>query len=107
MPELTKDADKLICCLYREYLEKRKSGISKADAKEFEGNFYKNVKVLSNWNSSDVSETLQELHGKKLLKKNVLGDFSLNDEAIIYMENRFKNGLNEVMDFISNLPLMP
>ncbi len=105
MPELTKDADKLICCIYKEYLEKCKSGMSKSQAKEFDGNFYLNVKTLSKWNSADVSDTLQELHDKKLILKNVIGDFKLLDSAITYMENRFKNGLSEVMDFISSLPL--
>ena len=105
MPELTKDADKVICCIYKEYLEKRKSGISKSEAKEFDGNFYLNIKALSKWNSADVSDTLQELHDKELIKKNIIGDFDLSDSAIVYMENRFKNGLSEVMDFISSLPL--
>lgn len=101
MPELTKDAEKVICCIYKEYLEKRKSGISKSQAKEFDGNFYRNVNALSKWNDADVSDTIQELHDKKLIKKNVMGDFSLLDSAVIYMENRFKNNLNEITDFIS------
>lgn len=105
MRELTKDADKVICCIYKEYLEKRKSGISKSEAKKFDGNFYREVKALSKWDSVDVSDTLQELHNKEYIKKNILGNFSLLDSAVVYMENRFKNGLNEVMDFISDLPL--
>lgn len=107
MTELTKDADKLICYIYKEYLERRKSGISKSEAKEFEGNFYSNIKALSKWNSADMSDTLQELHDKKYIKKNVLGDFSLLDSSVVYMENRFKNGLSDVMDFISSLPSLP
>ena len=105
MPELTKDADKLICCIYKEYPERRKSGMSKSQSKEFNGNFYLNVKALSKWNSSDVSDTLQELHSNGLIKKNVIGDFYLLDSAITYMEKRFKNGLSEVMDFISKFPI--
>lgn len=101
MLELTKDADKVICCIYKEYLEKRKSGMSKSQAKEFDGNFYRNVKALSKWNDADVSDTLQELHDKKLIFKNVFGDFELLDSAVTYMENRFKKGLEEITDFIS------
>ncbi len=101
MAELTKDADKLICCIYKEYLEKRKSGVSKSQSKEFDGNFYLNVKTLSRWNSADISDTLQELHDKELIFKNVIGDFELLDSAISYMENRFKKGLEEITDFIS------
>lgn len=105
MQKLTNDADKLICCIYKEYLEKRKSGISKPEAKEFDGNFYRNIKALSKWNDADISDTLQELHDKEFIKENILGDFSLLDSTVVYMENRFKNGLSEVMDFISSLPL--
>ena len=101
MPELTKDADKVICCIYRKYLERRKSGMPKSQAKEFDGNFYLNVKALSKWNSADISDTLQELHNKELIKKNVIGDFNLLDSAVTYMENRFKKGLEEITDFIS------
>ena len=35
--ELTKDADKLVCILYKSYLEKRKVGFSKGRAREFGG----------------------------------------------------------------------
>lgn len=101
MPELTKDADKVICCIYKEYLERRKSGMSKSESKEFDGNFYLNAKALSKWNSADISDILQELHDKQLIKKNVIGDFDLLDSAITYMENRFKKGLKEITDFIS------
>lgn len=101
MADLTKDADKLICCIYKEYLEKRKSGNSKSDAKEFESDFYLSIKSISDWNSDDISDTLQELKNAGFLKMYITNDFSLNDEAIIYMENRFKNGLAELTDFIS------
>lgn len=106
MRELTKDADKLICCIYKEYLEKRKSGISKPEAKKFDGNFYKDIKALSNWSSQDISDTLEELKKKEYIARNILGEITLTDESIIYMENRFKDGLKEVMDFISSLPLI-
>lgn len=101
MADLTKDADKIICCIYKEYLERRKSGRSKSDAKEFEANFYQNIKSISNWDSDDISDTLHELKNVGFLKMYITGDFSLNNEAIVYMENRFKNGLAELTDFIS------
>ena len=47
MSGLTKDADKIICCIYKEYLERRKSESSKSEAKEFEANFY--GKPLQKW----------------------------------------------------------
>lgn len=38
--ELTKDAQKLVALLYKSYLERRKSGMSKANAKFFEPSEY-------------------------------------------------------------------
>ena len=58
---MTKDADKLICCIYKNYLERRKSGISKSDSKYFEDNFYKSDKYLSSWSNDDIADTLEEL----------------------------------------------
>lgn len=37
---LTRDADALICVLYKSYLEDRKAGMSRADARFFEGSNY-------------------------------------------------------------------
>jgi hypothetical protein len=107
MSELTKDADKVICYIYKEYLERRKSGMSKSEAKRFKMDFYQNIKVLSKWSDDDVSDTLRELHSKEFIKREISGSFSLLDSAITYMENRFKKGLSEVMDFISSLPSIP
>lgn len=47
MPELTKDADKMICIVYKMYLEKIKSGMSKVASNAFEEDFYKSDKLLS------------------------------------------------------------
>lgn len=101
--ELTKDADKLICCIYKEYLEKRKSGNSKVDSKNFSSDFYKNIKVISSWNSADISDTLRELKTAGFIKLYLHGSFVLNDNAIIYMENRFKAGITEVTKYIADL----
>lgn len=101
MPELTKDAEKLICCIYKEYLEKHKSGIPKSKAKRFGINFYQDIKSLSKWSSEDISDTLQELHQNGYIKQDISGGFFLLDSAVVYMENRFKKGLEEITDFIS------
>ncbi len=101
MVELTKDADKLLCCIYKQFLERRKSGFSKFDAKSFESDFYVTDKNISSWNDDDVSDTLLELGRAKYIRLFLGRDFDLEDAAIVYMENRFKNGLLEVTDFIS------
>lgn len=101
MVELTKDADKLLCCAYKMYLERRKSGSSKDVAKEFEKDFYLSDKHLCNWQDDDVLDTIYELYKADLIRVDIAGNFALKPSAIIYMENRFKNGLNEITDFVS------
>lgn len=101
--QLSKDADKVVCCIYKEYLERRKSGIAKRNATHFDANFYSHDKKLSGWNRDDFLETIAELKRAGLLSMYIGGAFAINENLIIYMENRFKNGLNEVADFISKL----
>ena len=101
--ELPKAADKLCCGTYKSYLAQRKAGISKANAKHFAFDFYKEIPVLSLWSEDDIDETLNELKRAGFIKKYIDGGFQLQDSFIIYMENRFKNGLTEVTDFISKL----
>lgn len=98
---LTKDSDKLACLVYKKYLEKRKSGESKANAKHFNHNFYSDIKQLSDWHTDDIDETINELKHAGFVKKYIDGGFVLLDDFIIYMENRFKNGIIEVTDFIA------
>ncbi len=99
--ELTKDADKMICCIYKTFLQQRKNGISKAAAREFKENYFSTNKNFSSWVEEDLEETLLELGRAGLVKIYIGGNFELTDVGIIYMESRFKNGLVEITDFIT------
>ena len=98
---MTKDADKMLCCLYRTYLNRIKAGNSKTSSKDFKAEYIESDEVLSKWHPDDVFATRNELKRAGYLTVNIIGNFRLTDEAITYMENRFKNGLNEVIDFIT------
>ena len=100
---MTKDADKLLCCVYKTYLERRNSCMSKEDSRYFENDFYKSDSHLSSWSYDDIDDTLNELKRIGYVKKSVTGSFELLDESVEYMENRFKNGLTEVLDIISKI----
>lgn len=100
---LTKDSDKLACIIYKEYLNRRKSGESKANAKRFNYNFHSAIKSLSDWHIDDIDETINELKRANFVKKYIDGGFVLLDDFIIYMENRFKNDIIGVTDFLSKL----
>lgn len=99
--EFSKDGYKLACIIYKEYLNKRKNGVSKLESKYFGYNFYKDIPELKSENEDDIDATLSELNHAGFLEKYVDGGFKILDEGIIYMENRFKNGIGELIDIIS------
>lgn len=98
---ITKDSEKIICYIYKMYLERRKNGESKAESRRFEIDFYKSDKDLSKWYDSDISDCILELARNGYIKVYIGGDFDILDQTIVYMENRFKNGLSDVLDLIS------
>ncbi len=106
--DITRESEKILCCLYKIYLERRKNGISKATAREFENSVLQEDKHLSKIDHETISECLSELKDNGYLWINIWDDFKIEDKSIIYMENRFKNGLDEVVDALSKLiPLVP
>lgn len=104
MEQLSKEADKLICILYKEYLERIKKSISKRNSKMFSGSEYVHESIISKWSVEDIDEICRELSRKGYIECFYGGGsvqhFHLLDDAIVYMENRFKNGLKEVMETV-------
>lgn len=101
MQTITKDADKLACSLYKTYLSRRHDGIDKTNAKYYSYSEIKSLKPFDTWNDDDMKATIAELSRAGLGKMYLGCSFMANDAFIVYMENRFKNGLKEVSDFIS------
>ena len=101
MNALTNDADKLICQLYKAYLEKRKNGVDKLNSMHFSFPEIKTLKPFSQWSDSDVKSAIAEVSRAGFGTMYFDGGFMANDQFITYMENRFKNGLSEVVDFIT------
>lgn len=98
---LSKDADKSLCLIYKEYLARRKNNISKDSARMFQSTSFD--ALFPDINRRDFMSDLSELKRNNFIKMFTEGSFELNAEAVIYMENRFKNGLTDVVDFISKL----
>lgn len=103
--DLTKDSEKLICLLYKDYLEKHKSGLSKSSSNSFGSSHDIHERLCPDWIFEDVDDTCRELSRAGLLHclwaDNIAYHVTLSDSGIIYMENRFKNGLLGVVDFLS------
>lgn len=99
--EMTKDAAKMLGILYKSYMSRRKDGESKRNARRFEDEYFSTEAPFSAMNSSDINDTRLELGCRGLLKNYIAGDCELTDDAIVYLENRFKNGLTDVLSFLS------
>lgn len=109
---LTKDAEKLICVVYKSYLEKRKNGITKANAKNLGNSHLIHEQFFPKWLFKDVDDTCRELSRAGLLDckwaNNTGYLVRISDKGILYLENRFKNGLKEVIEFLAGiLPSIP
>lgn len=101
--KLTKDADKMLCEIYAAYMKRRAGGTPKRAAKDFADQKQWPSEYSAEWNSEDGSESLAELKRVGMIKLYLYDGFCLNDEAIIYMENRFKNGASEVLDWLGKV----
>ena len=89
--KLTKDADKLICLIYEDYLFRREHGVSKASAKAYAETTDWPKSLTDEFSRDDVRDTLRELkaagfvwwilsnissyclHGKSISKRNFPG----------------------------------
>lgn len=103
MISLTKDADKLICLIYREFLLRREQGVAKRQAKDFAEPRKWPASFQANFCSDDLPEILTELKHAGLVKRYIYGGFQLEDAGIIYMEQRFPNGISEVLDWLGKI----
>lgn len=103
--ELSKDAQKLIHLMYKNYLEKRHSGLPKSDATVFGSSQDIHDNLLPDWIIEDINETCRELDSADMLDCFYAdGDVyysHLSDSCIVYMENRFKKGMKDLLSFIA------
>ncbi len=58
--ELTKDAEYMLCALYKSYLNRRKNGVNKHDAKMFGSSENIHKDFMSEWIFQDVRSQLVE-----------------------------------------------
>ena len=101
MAQLTNDAEKMLCSLYKVYLNRRKDGFSKSEAREFEESYFHANEPFSRMDIDDVYDTMQELHRHDFLFMDITGNCELTSDAIAHLENRFKNGLVDVLSFLA------
>lgn len=98
---MTKDAEKLLYCLYGIFKEKNKTE-SREEAKDMTTAEI-TEKCISIFNSEDVYDLLMELEENQYITTDVIGGVYLENSAIITIENKPKEVLNEIIDLISKL----
>lgn len=106
--ELTKDADYLLCVLYDAYRQRRKQDIPALDAKTFGGSEQIQEQYIQNWPTHDIDDAASALCKKGLLEglwveASKLGESMLTDDAIAYMEHRFKRNFDQLLRYIGEL----
>lgn len=99
--QLTKETDKFLCEIYQEYLRRRKSGIPKSQAIHFSEPEKIVEEFMQGTLPQDMHDCINELKKVGYVHSYVTNSFYLESPAIVYMENRFTNGLKEVTDFIA------
>lgn len=100
---MTRDSEKMLCCLYKEYLERINHSSSKSAARKFKSEYFTSDSVLSTWHPDDISSTKASLHKLSFVKENIIGDVELTDDAIAYMEKRFSSNITEVTKYLFEL----
>lgn len=105
--QLTKDSDALICLLYKSYLEGRKNGDSRENSKQFGDIPDIQSTFVPNWLEEDVLDCCFELGNNKLISytsaDNTVMYVELTNLGIIYMESRFENKVNSILDYINKI----
>lgn len=101
--QLSRDADRAICTIYKEYLSKRDNGLPKYQAKRFSDFEEWHSILLTELSDDDAKETIAELARAGLAQMYLGGGFALNDEAVIYMEQRFPNGVSQVLEWLAKI----
>lgn len=104
---LTKDADALICVLYKEYLHRRNSGVSKADAKMFFNSEKIHDELMPKWPVEDIDDTCWELNRAGLLDcmpgEDSVALAVLSSDGVAYMEKRFQKNITSIVNYLGKV----
>lgn len=107
MQGITKEARYVLVNLYREYLNRRDRGFSRSDAALFGDSNTLQKTLFPGEDSENISDLCWELHRQGYLfctpGDNLANDVTLLPKAIVAMEQRFPNGLKQILDALGKL----
>ena len=100
---LTKDADKLLTAMYREYRSRRKAGFPRDAAAEFEPSSWGGKAPFSSWIPGDLESAVHELSSSGMISEDILGYIELKQGAIADLENANIERLEKLFDKTSEI----
>ena len=104
---LTENAEYLLCELYSAYVASRKSGAPTETARFFGSSEKIQEDCIQDWPTHDIDDAAGELDRKGMLiaqfADNELNESYLADDGIAYMEQRFGNKLDKLLQRIATL----
>ena len=107
MNELTNDAKYLLSKLYSEYLNRRKSDMTKEQSIQFDDVENIHEKYMIEWKIEDVNFTCFELLNNSYILGQPADDsiifIRLSTKAISELEVTFKDRINEVLDYAAKI----
>jgi len=101
MFDLSKDADALVCVLYKAYAEQVGEGKEQSDV----AHSLDRVKQESftYWDESRFGASHSELERMNLIKSNDTAGVQLTDDAVEYMKQRFGTDPKEVANYLKRI----
>lgn len=108
MDDLTNDAKFLLSKMYAEYIKRRKDKVPKQNAVKFSSDLEIHEKLMPDWSLEDTNFTCLELKKHEYITSMHVTDYifdnvCLTTKAIAYMENKFKDKTDEVLEYAAKI----
>ena len=100
---MTSEAEKALVIIYAEYLRRRNYGTDKKLAVKFPNAKLKAIDAFSSWDPSDIDSCLSELKSLEYIGKDILGNVTLLNRGISYLQDKPREFFAKFAGFISDL----
>lgn len=107
MDDLTKQQQYIITNIYKIFKDRQKRGLSRSESKNFKSSDEVHKEFFDYLNKEDFITDTRTLRGKDYITgafaSNMVVEIAISDKTIIYMENRFKNNIKDIVKFLSDI----
>ena len=97
--KLTKEPPKALALMYRAYLRRRESGVSKSDATVFDIPSGEWSLLLEQY--PPIEDSLDELSRQNCISQDLIGNVTIQDSAIAELETQTADKIKEFLSFCS------